>query len=199
MATQGIAAENHGVSATVGLPTDIVALILDILRETSPKTLVSVALTCRAYYTLARYSQYRTLVLPLKRPELVATRLQYIEEHDLISAVREVIARDACVPLDHANTDTLGRLLPQMSGLHDFTWPEPLLPFKIVRWDPWDLNANEDVRLHSHFSYSEFSTHPPFNGLPSMNLMSLRSLIGFRNLSSLVVSKRPVDAVSETH
>ncbi|CAJ2506892.1 Uu.00g080780.m01.CDS01 [Anthostomella pinea] len=142
--------------AVLGL--DIISVIMDMLQDTSPSSVASMALEGGS--------------------DAAKRRLLQMEKQDLLPAIRSLTVDDntsSRQPRDDT-MHILCRLLPQMTGLRDLTWSSNFMPAKIRA----ALESCPSVRLHTRFD--------EYRALTQVNKpCNLVTLAGSRNLSSLQV------------
>ncbi|RYP45589.1 hypothetical protein DL768_008104 [Monosporascus sp. mg162] len=143
---------------------DIIVMIIDHIRVSSPCTLCSIALVNSYYNRLARYSQNRELTINLAKVDnsKIRRRLEYIEKNGLLPAIRRVKVcytwtdeeRDTWVGgRAPGSTDLLPKLyelIPDMTGLVDFTWAVGSVPEKLLS----TLQGQPEVRLHANIGFN---------------------------------------------
>lgn len=122
------------------LPRDILAIIIDFLEATSPKSLINLGITDSVFYNLTKASRQRQLVIDLTTTKHTALvqRCTRIESEGLLSAIRSlIIVDDEPIPPKSADNrqtclETTRRLLPLMTGLRTITYRSDSVPDEIL-------------------------------------------------------------------
>lgn len=202
-------AENMGGLSLIHLGYDILALIMEELRVSSPKTLAAVALTSSILRGLAQVNQHREInfdttgqcicnlpwfepacspkIVPANNGPRISKRLDLIETRGLLPAVRHVRIR--CDGSDHEQRERqqpdlnrLVALLPLMSGLTDLSWTgSARLPDRVTHL----LQSQPAIRLHFGYPHDIFTERDEVP-TPRHN-QAMSSLTGLVNLTSLSV------------
>ncbi|RYP90053.1 hypothetical protein DL770_003833 [Monosporascus sp. CRB-9-2] len=142
---------------------DVIVMIIDYIRVTSPCTLCSIALVNSYYNQLARYSQNREFTIHLAKVDhsKLRRRLEYIKANGLLPAIRRVKVsytwtdeeRDTWVGgRAPGSTDLLPKLyelIPDMTGLVDFIWTVGPVPETLLS----TLRGQPAVRLHTNIGF----------------------------------------------
>ena len=165
----------------IRLGTDVVALIVEVIHDTSPRTLPALSCVNSWLYSLARYSQHGSVQLHLGRrqPDKTAAsaeRLRSIVAAGLLPAIR-TLRLTSGDKHDLAATAELCKLLPAMTGLRDLFWPARLIPEEIVAV----LGSGQRPRLRLHLEYSSACKYK------ADQANSLTRVAGLSILSSLTV------------
>ncbi|RYP14725.1 hypothetical protein DL765_006195 [Monosporascus sp. GIB2] len=128
----------------------VIVMIIDHIRVTSPCTSSSIALINSYYNQLARYSQNKQLAIDLGKDSdsKIRRRLEYIERNGLLPAIRHVEvsytwtneeSQTRAGGREPRATDLLPKLyelIPDMTGLVDFTWTVGAVPEKLLKLFP---------------------------------------------------------------
>ncbi|KAI1390342.1 uncharacterized protein F4822DRAFT_233353 [Hypoxylon trugodes] len=137
--------ENPQLPTLTCLGNEVIAMIADLLHDTSPHTISSLALVCSNYYSIARYTQNRELLLENVKGNphpSSTTRLAYIEKTATFGAVRRLEVRN---DKDEIFLPRLCRLIPKMTGLTDVVWSKTEVPERIVEL----LRERPSIHLHA--------------------------------------------------
>ncbi|KAI4599434.1 hypothetical protein KJ359_001876 [Pestalotiopsis sp. 9143b] len=174
-------AETMGGLSLTHLGYDILALIVEELRSSSPKTLASVALASPLFRRLAQVSQHREINFdttgrclcnlswlqpacslktgPVNDEPRISKRLDLIKPRGLLPAIRHVRIRWDGSDHEHKDREQpdlnrLVALLPLMSGLTDITWTSSdRLPDQVIRL----LQTQPAIRLHFGYPHDIFT------------------------------------------
>lgn len=167
------------------LPNPVVQHILQLLQDTHPEDVLTVAEVCSFLYEQARYIQHQVVNVDLLKDQHLGARLDLIQHYGLLSAVRELpVERKLYEVPDECYRKILARLeemIPYMTGLRDLHWdvsrhgmtegvPEALLD-----------SLPSQTRLHTSFFHW---CHIPKNGSAAFRQVLAR-LVGCQNLYSL--------------
>jgi hypothetical protein len=134
------------------LGTEILIIIIDLICDTSPKTLNSIALTSSYYHSLTDYCRHRTVSLDFNlKPDnnLAYIRLDYLRLHGILPTVRKLKIRAPTVKYPQW-AQPLCDLFPHMTGIVDFHWTGGRVPEDILA----DLKRRPSIRLHANFEQS---------------------------------------------
>lgn len=156
------------------LGSDIAILVADLLHETSPKSLSSLALTNQWFHSIARYSQHRTVVLQIpvaQEIDVLCNRLKYLENQKLLSAIRSLEIRHP-ENLVGKTVILVGNYIRQMTGLRDLHYPHSWTSPHLLDV----LQRCPSVRLHTMVTNDGNGADEAYNAL---------SLQGCKNLTSL--------------
>ncbi|KAK7920474.1 hypothetical protein PG985_008496 [Apiospora marii] len=170
------------------MPNHIVQHILRFLQHNRPEDVLTVAEVCHFLHEQARYVQHHLVCVDLVRDQHLGVRLDLIQHHNLLQAVRELRVERTWFEVPNEDyRKTLSRLVemtPRMTGLRDLHWnvsrqgttegvPKALLD-----------KLPPQLRLHTSFFHW---CHTPERGSAQFR-RALACLVGNRNLYSLCLS-----------
>ncbi|KAF3766427.1 hypothetical protein M406DRAFT_351487 [Cryphonectria parasitica EP155] len=176
------------IPSLVNLGTEVLGIVMEIIRRESPRTLSSVALVNSHFYHIARYSQFHELTLNLAKPTdnsqipYLNAWVQYMDKANLLQAVRTltILGRTAD-PDDWPQLGALiDTLISSLTGLSEIHWHHTApIPDTIVQ----NLRERPSVHLNVllHSSQSSRAHQEP------LGCALLRALEGCPNLQSLEV------------
>ncbi|KAI1412536.1 hypothetical protein F5Y13DRAFT_162904 [Hypoxylon sp. FL1857] len=155
------------------LGNEILAIIADLLQDTSPSTIPSLALVCSNYYRVARYAQHRHVVLDNTKGTQM---LEYIEKSGIPEAIRHLEVRDKATD---ALISKLCKVIPKMTGLKHVTWSTSGIPVQVLQ----RLQKRPSITLHTMIYHYHGRCQPDI--LESLqankNLVSLQVDITYHN------------------
>jgi len=164
------------------LGSDIAILVADLLQETSPKSLSSLALTNQWLHSIARYSQHRTVVLQVPAAQamkVLCDRLKYLENQKLLSAIRSLEIRHP-ENLVEETVILIGNYIRRMTGLRDLHCPYSGTSHRLLEV----LQLCPSVRLHTtvtnHGKRAD-EEHNPLSLQRCENLSSLTCTVCYMN------------------
>lgn len=166
------------------LGSELLSIILDMIRQENPASLSSVALVNSTYYHLARYSQFRDLCLDIgTRHKIVndtsdesTALVAYLENSGLLTAVRELRIAGKNNETSEGELSLITALLPKLTGLTDLVWhtPQPI-PDDILH----HLQRRPSLRLHTR------ALNLASDAAPSRDIVDVLFLCKLQNCTNL--------------
>ncbi|KAI5924617.1 hypothetical protein F4810DRAFT_664417 [Camillea tinctor] len=156
------------MACLTALGNEILAMIIDLVHDTSPATIPALFHTCLRLRPFAQYSQYRSLTLCGTSTTCMEAKLRRIASQDLLPAIRHLH-----VPGSAPLPPSLAELLPRMTGLTSLTIARPRVPRSILDALPARARLRARIEAGPWFGEAEDENAVTLQGCANLHALDV--------------------------